>query len=93
MSDSQDNVDKRRFSRRHYSPSSTSVLIVRNDTMTIAALILGALGMIIGLSAFSWAYMAERESRIMQGDVTFIRSYLNARGIEVPGSHEDAEAE
>lgn len=78
---------------RTNSPSSTSVVIVRNDTLSIAALIIGGLGMIIGLSAFSWAYMAEREARIMQGDVGFIRAYLNARGIEVPGSHEDAEAE
>ncbi len=78
---------------RTNSPSSHSYVIVRNDAMSIAALIVGSLGMIIGLSAFSWAYMAERESRIMQGDVTFIRAYLNARGIQVPGSHEDAEAE
>ena len=79
--------------RRHYSPSSQSVLIVRNDAITVAALILGALGMIFGLTAFSWAYMAEREARIVQGDVTFMRAYLNARGIEIPGSHEDSEAE
>ncbi len=78
---------------RTNSPSSNSVVIVRNDTMSIAALIVGALGMIIGLSAFSWAYMAERESRIMQGDVTFIRAYLNARGIKVPASHDDADAD
>lgn len=93
MSDSQDNVDARRRSYRRGSPSSTSVVIVRNDTLSIAALIIAALGMIIGLSAFSWAYMAERESRIMQGDVTFIRSYLNARGIKVPASHDDADAD
>ena len=78
---------------RTNSPSAQSFLVVRNDAMSIAALILGALGMIFGLTAFSWAYIAERESRIMQGDVMFIRAYLNARGIEVPGSHEDAESE
>lgn len=78
---------------RTNSPSSQSVVIVRNDTMAVAAMILGALGMIIGLSAFSWAYMAEREARIMQGDWTYVRAYLSARGIEVPSSHEDAEAE
>lgn len=79
--------------RRHYSPSAQSVVYVRNDALAVAAFVVGALGMIIGLSAFSWAYMAEREARIMQGDVMFIRAYLNARGIEIPGSHEDAEAE
>lgn len=79
--------------QRTNSPSAVSVVEVRNDALAIAAFVVGALGMIIGLSAFSWAYMAEREARIMQGDVMFIRAYLNARGIEVPGSHEDAEAE
>jgi hypothetical protein len=78
---------------RTNSPSSNSVVYVRNDGMTVAALILGALGMIFGLTAFSWAYIAERESRIVQGDVGFMRAYLNARGIEIPGSHEDAESE
>jgi hypothetical protein len=78
---------------RTNSPSSNAYLIVRNDAMSIAALILGALGMIFGLTGFSWAYIAEREARIMQGDVGFMRAYLNARGIEIPGSHEDAEAE
>lgn len=91
MSDSQDNVDS--HESRTNSPSSTSVVIVRNDTMAVAALIIGCIGMIFGLTAFSWAYMAERESRIMQGDVGFMRAYLNARGIEIPGSHEDAESE
>lgn len=78
---------------RTNSPSSVATVFVRNDTLSIAALIVGSLGMIIGLSAFSWAYMAERESRIMQGDVTFIRAYLNARGIQVPASHDDADAD
>lgn len=78
---------------RTNSPSAHSIVYVRNDALSVAALVLGAIGMIVGLSAFSWAYMAEREARIMQGDVTFIRAYLNARGIDVPGSHEDAEAE
>jgi hypothetical protein len=93
MSNSQDNIETRTATRNHYSPSSNSVVYIRNDAMVIAALVTGVLGMIFGLTAFSWAYIAEREARIMQGDVTFIRAYLNARGIEVPGSHEDAEAE
>lgn len=78
---------------RTNSPSALAVVEVRNDALAIAAFVVAGIAMVIGLSAFSWAYMAEREARIMQGDVTFIRAYLNARGIEVPGSHEDAEAE
>ena len=76
---------------RNNSPSQ--VVYVRNETLSVAALIIAGIAMIIGLSAFSWAYMAERESRIMQGDVGFMRAYLNARGIDIPGSHEDAESE
>jgi hypothetical protein len=93
MSSSQDNIESHSVERRHYSPSSQSIVYVRNDALAVAAFVVAGIAMVIGLSAFSWAYMAEREARIMQGDVTFIRAYLNARGIEVPGSHEDAEAE
>lgn len=76
---------------RNNSPSQ--IVYVRNDTLSVAALIVSCIAMVMGLTAFSWAYIAEREARIMQGDVGFIRAYLNARGIEIPGSHEDAEAE
>lgn len=82
-----------RDSHESRTNSPSQVVYIRNDALAVAAFIIGCLGMIFGLTAFSWAYMAERESRIMQGDVGFMRAYLNARGIEIPGSHEDAESE
>lgn len=76
---------------RTNSPSSASYLIVRNDAMSVAALILGALALAFSISAITWAYVAERDNKIMLEDVRYIRSYLNARGIEIPGSHEEGE--
>lgn len=41
--------------------------------------------------AMDQARLMERETRIMQDDLKFIRAYLSARGIEVPANHEQAE--
>lgn len=41
--------------------------------------------------AIDTARMMERENRIMQDDLKFVRAYLSARGIDVPANHEEAE--
>lgn len=41
--------------------------------------------------AMDQARLMERESRIMQDDLKYIRAFLSARGIEVPANHEQAE--
>lgn len=41
--------------------------------------------------AMDQARLMERESRIMQDDLKYIRAFLSARGIEVPANHEEAE--
>lgn len=35
--------------------------------------------------------LTERETRIMQDDLKYVRSYLSARGINIPANHEEAE--
>lgn len=42
-------------------------------------------------NATDQARLMERETRIMQDDLKYIRSYLSARGIKVPANHEEAE--
>lgn len=41
--------------------------------------------------AMDQARLMERESRIMQDDLKYIRAWLSARGFEVPANHEQAE--
>lgn len=41
--------------------------------------------------AMDQARLMERESRIMQEDLKYVRAYLSARGIAVPANHEEAE--
>lgn len=53
-----------------------------------AAFVVSILGWI---SANEKARLTERETRIMQDDLKFIRAYLSARGIHVPANHEEAE--
>lgn len=43
--------------------------------------------------AMDQARLMERESRIMQDDLKYIRAYLSARGIHIPANHEQAEEE
>jgi len=33
----------------------------------------------------------ERENRVMQDDLKYVRAYLSARGIDIPANHEEAE--
>jgi hypothetical protein len=41
--------------------------------------------------AMDQARLMERESRIMQDDLKYIRAYLSARGIHIPQDHDEAE--
>lgn len=41
--------------------------------------------------AMDQARLMERETRIMQDDLKYIRAFLSARGINVPANHEEAE--
>lgn len=43
------------------------------------------------MSTLEMARITERETRVMEDDLKFIRAYLNARGIEIPANHEEAE--
>lgn len=90
MSDSQDNIDKRRFSRRHYSPSASINESTPRGFFT-AMCVCGILGLVFGFGGMIIALISEREARIMQDDLKFIRAYLNARGIKIPANHEEAE--
>lgn len=106
MSGSQDNIDNRRLERgsrnRRYSPSSTAT----GGSLTINGSALFNLVLcIFAVLAFGYAMQAnerseramdqaalmERETRVMEDDLKFIRSYLSARGINVPANHEEAE--
>lgn len=75
---------------RHYSPSA-SINESFPRGLAVVMCVCGILGMVFGLTSFVWGYISERETRIMQDDVKYIRAYLSARGIQVPSNHEAAE--
>lgn len=53
--------------------------------------ICGIMGLVFGFAALIIATISERETRIMQDDLKYIRAYLSARGINIPANHEEAE--
>lgn len=77
---------------------SASVVIM--DSSKFVPLLVGVAilaGVALGISVVGYestqnmARLTERETRIMEDDLKFIRSYLSARGIEIPANHEEAE--
>lgn len=90
---SQDNL----YERRHYSPSaSITESMPRAVTAILTATALFSVSIAIyalgrAENASDQARIMERETRIMQDDLKYIRAYLSARGIEVPENHEQAE--
>jgi hypothetical protein len=77
---------------------SASVVIM--DSSRFVPLLVGIAilaGVAFGISIVGYqstqemARITERETRVMEDDLKFIRAYLNARGIEVPANHEEAE--
>lgn len=77
---------------------SASVIQIESSRLLPAIMIVGALAAAaLAISIVGWiaandkAALTERETRIMQDDLKFIRSYLSARGIHVPANHEEAE--
>lgn len=88
-----------RDERRHYSPSGTAAVTISGSSIVAAVL---CVGMLISTAVAFLALgrvevadersrLAERETRIMQDDLKYIRAYLSARGIAVPANHEEAE--
>ncbi len=77
---------------------SASVIQIESSRLLPALIIIGVLAGIAvaisimgSISANERARLTERETRIMQDDLKYIRAYLSARGIEVPANHEEAE--
>ena len=98
MSATQDNIDQSvgAGSGAHATGGSVSI-----NGSTIIAIVLAVASLISVAVAFQadqrseramdQARMMERESRIMQDDLKFIRAFLSARGIDIPANHEQAE--
>lgn len=77
---------------------SSSVVII--DSSKFVPLLVGIAilaGVTFGISIVGYmstlemARITERETRVMEDDLKFIRAFLNARGIEIPANHEEAE--
>lgn len=100
MSDSQDNVDARRFTRKSFSPSARGGSVTMNGSVVVN-IVLAAAALIAVAVAFQadqrseratdTARLMERETRLMKDDLKFIRAYLSARGIHIPADHDEAE--
>lgn len=82
---------------RHYSPSAS--VSISGSAIVMAILVVGAL-IAVAVSflalgrvgaAEERARISEREVRIAQDDLKYVRSYLSARGISIPANHEEAE--
>lgn len=77
---------------------SASVIQIETSRLLPAIIFLGVVAAAsLAISITGWiaanekAQLTERETRIMQDDLKFIRAYLSARGIDVPANHEEAE--
>lgn len=77
---------------------SASVIQIESSRLLPAIIFIGLLSAaslaisIVGwISANEKAALTERETRIMEDDLKFIRAYLSARGIDIPANHEEAE--
>lgn len=60
-------------------------------SMLVIALVLGIYASGKADRAIDEARHMERENRVMQDDLKYVRAYLSARGINVPANHEEAE--
>lgn len=93
--------DGRAVSVKSDNGSSTSAHIktdIHTDNSTnkpmpyiVLAIALSVLSMAVSYVATREAQLIERETRVMEDDLKYIRAYLSARGIEVPANHEHAE--
>jgi hypothetical protein len=77
---------------------SASLIQIESSRLLPAILFVGLLAAaalaisIVGwISANDKAALTERETRVMEDDLKYIRAYLSARGIDVPRNHEEAE--
>jgi hypothetical protein len=77
---------------------SASVIQIETSRLMPAIILIGLLSSAaLAISIVGWiaandkAALTERETRIMQDDLKYIRSYLSARGINIPANHEEAE--
>jgi hypothetical protein len=77
---------------------SASVIQIESSRLLPAILFVGliaaaalAISIVGYIAANEKAALTERETRIMQDDLKYIRSYLSARGIQIPANHEEAE--
>jgi hypothetical protein len=77
---------------------SASVIQIESSRLLPWIMIVGSLATAaLAISIMGWisanekARLTERETRIMQDDLKYIRSYLSARGIQIPANHEEAE--
>lgn len=77
---------------------SASVIQIESSRLLPALILVGILaGIAVAISimgviaANEKARITERETRVMEDDLKYIRAYLSARGIEVPADHDEAE--
>lgn len=100
MSDSQDNVDARRFTRRHYSPSASGGSVTVNGSLVVNIVLAAAALIAVGVAfqaserserAMDFARLMERKTAIMENDLNYIRAWTSARGLKIPANHEEAE--
>jgi len=98
MSDSQDTTDSHESSS--FSPRATGGSVTISSGMVVSVVLAVASLVAIAVAfqadqrserAMDQARLIERETRIMQDDLKFVRAYLSARGIAVPANHEEAE--
>ncbi len=91
-------IENSQVAQPNVREGSASVVII--DSSKFVPLLVGIAilsGLAVGISFV--AYMSsmnmqritERENRVMEDDLKFIRAFLSARGIEIPANHEEAE--
>ncbi len=98
MTSSMDNVDKSLTAHPGGSNSTSHARIDGSVIIGVVAILVIAIAIGIAVRAEGKADIAveearkmERETRIMQDDLKYIRSYLSARGVNIPANHEEAE--
>lgn len=85
---------------RTNSPSGTGGSVTISGSVIVACVL--CVGMLIATAvafmalgrvavAEERARLSERETRVMQDDLKFVRAWLSARGYEIPINHEEAE--
>lgn len=71
--------------------ASGGSITVNGHFVSYIALIVSFLALGLVFVAIERSRMAEREARIMEDDLKFVRAWVNARGYEIPINHEQAE--